>query len=150
MKCSSGLCTCDKKWIKTKMKTSICHILRGMKSSHDVHSTYDCVFFWTTIIVACVVVDIHCTIYVWVVLVITMSIKVQKLSLVIRISIRCWVWQGKRWETFHWTCAPFSKTTITIVFQSVLWVVICSFSQRHWNKWVLRSSMVWPHWCRKK
>ncbi len=26
------------------------------------------------------------------------------------------------------------------------WAVIHSLLQKHWNKWVIRSSMIWPPW----
>jgi len=66
---------------------------RGMKSLHDVCSSYDHVFFRVTFVIACVVVDNpHCTIFGWIKLAMTMFTKVQKQSLVIRISIQCQVW----------------------------------------------------------
>jgi hypothetical protein len=68
------------------------------------------------------------------------------LYLVINISICHWMWQGKMWETSLWTCAPFSKAIVVIIFRNVSWVVVCLVPQRHQSKWVPRLSMVWPHW----
>jgi hypothetical protein len=74
------------------------------------------------------------------------SIKVRKPFLVIRISIHCRMWWGNRWETFVWTCVPLSRTIVIIISLSVSWVDIHSLLQRHQNKWIPISSMVWPHW----
>ncbi len=136
---------------KWKWKHPHVSIIRGMKSSHGVCSMYDHVFTWASIIVTCaIVVDVCYTISVRVGSTMIMSIKVRKLFLMRRISIRCWVWQGKRWEISFWTCAPFSKIIVAIVSRSVSWVVVCSLPQEHRNEWVRRSSMVWSHWHRKK
>jgi hypothetical protein len=75
-----------------------------------------------------------------------MSIKVQKLFWVIKMSTCCQMWRGKRWETSLWTCASLSKAIVAIVSQNVSWVIVCSLPQGQQNKWVPRSSMVWPHW----
>jgi hypothetical protein len=91
-----------------------------VKSSLGVRSTYDCVFFWTTIIVSCVIVDVHYTISMQVWSIMTMSIKVWKSSLMIRISIRYRVWQRKRWEFSFSTCIPFSKIIATTISRSEL------------------------------
>ncbi len=107
---------------------------------------YDYAFFWIDIITTCVVViDVHCTIFVQVGLTMIMSIKVHKPSLVIKIFIQCLVWEGNRWETSFWTCVPLFKAIVATLSQSVLWVVVCSLPQGHWNKWVPRSSMIWSH-----
>ncbi len=45
----------------------------------------------------------------------------------------------------HLTCASFSKTIVTIIFQSVSWATVCSFSQGHRSKWVPKLLMVWSH-----
>jgi hypothetical protein len=51
-------------------------IARGIKSSPSVHSTYDCIFSWTTIIIAwTIVVDACYTISIQVGSTMTMSIK---------------------------------------------------------------------------
>jgi hypothetical protein len=136
---------------KRKWKHPHVSIIRGMKSSHGVCSMYDHVFTWASIIVTCaIVVDVCYTIYVRVGSTMIMSIKVRKLFMMRRISIRHWVWQGKRWEISFWTCVPFSKTIVAIVSRSVSWAVVCSLSQEHRNEWVRRSSMVWSHWHHKK
>jgi hypothetical protein len=101
--------------VKNESKQESIHpyvsIARGIKSLPSVHSTYDRVFSWTTIIATCVVVVNVCyTISMWIESTMTTSIKVWKSSLVIRISIRRWVWWKKRWEISLWTCAPLSKT----------------------------------------
>jgi len=74
------------------------------------------------------------------------SMKVWKLSLVIRISPPHWVWWGKMWEISLWTCVSLFKTIVTIISWNASWVVIQSFLQGYQSKWVLRLSMVWPHW----
>jgi hypothetical protein len=52
---------------KREWKHPYISIAKGMKSSPNVHSMYDCVFSWPTIIVACVlIVNVHCTISMWV------------------------------------------------------------------------------------
>jgi hypothetical protein len=76
----------------------------------------------------------------------TMSIKIRKPSLVIKISIFRQVWQRKRWETSLRTCVPLSKTIVATISRSVLWATVCLFLHGHRNKWVFRSLMVWPHW----
>jgi hypothetical protein len=137
--------------VKTRTKKPIyISIARGIKSSPSVPLMYDCILYQITIIVACVVVvvDIHYTIFVQVesAMTTTTSIKLQKPSLVIRISIHHQMWWGKKWENSLWTCAPLSKTIVMIIPQNVLWVVLCSLPQGHQSKWVPRLSMVWPHW----
>jgi hypothetical protein len=133
----------ESKWKWTHPYISIA---RGLKSSLNTHSTYDCVFSWVAIIVVCIiVVNVHYTIVVWIKLTMMTSIKVYKPFLVIRIFIHCRIWKRKRWETSFWTCVPFSKTLVPTISQNVLWVILCSFLHGHWNKWVPKSSMVWPH-----
>jgi hypothetical protein len=103
-------------------------------------------FVWLVMItIWVIVIDVRCTIFVQVGSIMIMSIEVHKLSLVIRIFIWCWMWQGKRWETFFWTCAPIFKAIVVTLSQNVLWVVVCSLPQGHWNKWVLILSMKWSH-----
>jgi hypothetical protein len=93
MTCNSGLCTSGKKWIKTSMKTPIHFNNNGMKSSLSAYSTYDRVISWATIIVTCIVIiNVYCTIYVQIESTMTTFIKVWKPYLIIRISIRHWVW----------------------------------------------------------
>jgi hypothetical protein len=97
---------------------------RGMKSLPNVRSMYDRVFSWATIITTCVVVvNVHCTIFVWVESTMMMSINIRKSSLVIRISIHHWVWQGKRWEASFKIFAPLSKVIVTTISQSVSWAL---------------------------
>jgi hypothetical protein len=113
---------------KQECKHPYVSIAKGMKSLFGACLIYDHVFSWATIITTCVViVDTRWTISMQVGSAMMTSIKVQKPSLVIRISNCHWMWWGKRWETPFWTCAPFSKTIVMIISQSVLWVVVCSF-----------------------
>jgi hypothetical protein len=68
-------------------------MIRGMKLSFDAHSMYDHVFSWLAIVIACDVMDDACyTIFVQARLTMTMSIKVWKPFLTIRISIHYRVW----------------------------------------------------------
>jgi hypothetical protein len=72
--------------------------------------------------------------------------KVQKLSLVMIISIHLCVWWGKRWETSFCTWALLSNAIATKIFQSISWVIVCSFSHMQHNKWIPKLLMVWSHW----
>jgi hypothetical protein len=74
------------------------------------------------------------------------TIKVWKPSMVIKISICHLLWRGKRCKTFFCTCVVFSKIIVVMVSQRVSWVVVCSFSHGHWNKWIPKSLMLCPHW----
>ncbi len=133
----------ESKW---KWKHPYISITKRMKSLPSARLAYDYVFSWTNIIVTCVVViNVRYTIFVQVGLAMTMSIKLLKPFLMIKISIRHQVWQGKRWETSFWTCVPFFKTIVVIVSRNVSWVIIRSFPQGHRSKWILISLMVWPH-----
>jgi hypothetical protein len=68
-----------------------------------------------------------------------------KTSLVMIISIRLYVWQGKRWGTSFCTWAPLSDTTNTITSQNVSWATMHSLSHMQCNKWIPKSLMIWPH-----
>jgi undecaprenyl pyrophosphate phosphatase UppP len=116
----------ESKW---EWKHSYLSITRGMKSSRGTHLAYDHVFSWVTIIVACVIiVDVHCTISVQIKSTMITFVKVQKPSLVIKISTHCWVWRRKRWKTSFLTHVPFSKAINVAISQSVSWVVVCSLT----------------------
>jgi hypothetical protein len=132
------MCTSSKKWIKIGMKTPI-H-LNNKGNNVIICSSLG---KWPCLLPSS---SIHYTISLWVESTMIISIKVQKLFLVIKISIYRWVWWRKRWETSFLACVPFSKAIAMTISQSVSWVVICSFPQGHLSKWVHRSSMVWPHW----
>jgi hypothetical protein len=127
------------------MKTPICFNSNG----NDVIiwcslNVWSCIF-WVTIIATCVVViNVRYTIYVRFESTMIMSIKVQKLFLVIRISIHHCVMKENVGDLLL-TCVPFSKVVVMRISWSVSWVVVHSFPQRNWSKWVRRSSMVWPH-----
>jgi len=96
-----------------------------------------------TIAIACVIVDDAC--YTIFKPTTTTPIKVQKPYLEIRILIHHQVWSGKRWETFFYIGVSFFKTIVTMVFWKISWVVVCSFLNGHWSKWILKSSMVFPY-----
>jgi len=120
--CDSGLCTSDKKKMKMKMKAFICFNSKGNEivflSSLNL---YDCVFFWTSIIIACaIIIDVHCTIFASIRSIMTMSIKIRKSFLMVKISIYCWVWWKKRWETSFSAYVPLSKTVVVIIFKNIL------------------------------
>jgi hypothetical protein len=129
---------------KGKWKHPYVSLTKRMKSLFGVCSMYDHFFSEVAIIITCVfVVDVRCTIYVRVWSTMTMSIKVQKPSLVIRMSTHCGMWWGEKWETSFWTCASLSKTIIAIVFQGVSWPIVFSFLQGHQIKWVHNVVMKW-------
>jgi hypothetical protein len=96
-----------------------------MKSSFGICSMYGHVFSWATIIVACVIIiNVIYTIYVQIELAMMTSIKVQKSFLIIRISTRCQMWWGKRWETSLWTCDSLSKIIVVTISQNVWWAIV--------------------------
>jgi hypothetical protein len=122
-----------------KWKHPYISIASGVKSLLGVRSTYDFDFSWIAIIIACLfVVNASYTISMQVESTMTTSIKVWKLSLVIRISIPRWVWWSKRWETSFWTYAPPSKAITAIVSWSVSLAVVCSLLPKHQSKWVFK------------
>jgi hypothetical protein len=143
----SGLSTRSKKIVEMKMKTTISFYGHGNQVASWCRF---CIWSWMSflkwIVVICVVLDnAYYTIYGWVGLFTTTFVTIRKPSLVIRISIIYWVWWGKRWETFCYTCAPLSKITIVMVSQRVSWAIMCSLSHKHQRNWIHKSSMVWPH-----
>jgi hypothetical protein len=82
---------------------------RGMKLSFGKRYTYDHVFFWMAIVIACIVMnDACCIIFGRVELAMTTSTEAQKPSLVIKKSIHR-VWWKKRWETSFYINVPLSK-----------------------------------------
>jgi hypothetical protein len=62
----------------------------------------------------------HCTTFAPIRSTMVMSIKIRKLFLMVRISIRRWVWWRKRWETSFSTYVPLSKTIVVIIFKNIL------------------------------
>jgi hypothetical protein len=76
----------------------------------------------------------------------TTSIKVRKLSLVMIIFTRLCVWWGKKWKTSLYMWAPLFDAIVAMVFWSVSWVVVQSFSHEQHSKWIPKSLMVWQHW----
>jgi len=142
----NGLCTSDQEWVEMKMKTPTRFNSKRNEVIAWCSFNVGWVFSWATIVTTCVViVDVCCTIFVWVELTMIVSVKVWKPFIVIRISIRHWMWQGKMCKTSLWTYALLSKVIVIIVFRSVSCFVVHSFPQGHQNKWVPRLSMVWPH-----
>jgi hypothetical protein len=51
--------------------------------------------------------------------------KVQKLSLVIAISISLCVWWGKRWKTSFCMWARLFDVIVAVVFQNISWATMC-------------------------
>jgi hypothetical protein len=100
----------------------------------------------TTIVACVIVVKTHYTKCVWVISVMTMSTKVRKLFMVMTITTCLRVWWGKTWETILCTWTPLSVEIDVMVFQSLSWVVVHSLLHEQRNKWIPKSSMVWPHW----
>jgi hypothetical protein len=110
--------------VKNESKWGLKHpyisITRGVKSSLGACLPHDCVFIWAAIIVSCDVVDVHCTIYVQVWSIMTLSIKVWKSSLMINISTCHRMWQRKRWETSFSICVLISKIIVVTISQNGL------------------------------
>ncbi len=112
----------------------------GMKSSPNVHSANDCVFFCTIIIIACVIMDnAHYNIFGWVGSTMTMLLMIEILT-------HHWMWRDKRWETSLCMCAPFFEVIVVIVSWRILWDAMCSSLHRHQSKWIPKPSMVSPLW----
>jgi hypothetical protein len=105
-----ALCTSDQKWIKMRMKTLIHFDSKDEIITRCLFDIRSCFFLSVIIIDTCYII------FVRIKLTMIMFIKVWKLFLVIRISTRCQVWLGKRWETSLWTCVSLSKTIATTVF----------------------------------
>ncbi len=63
-------------------------------------------------------------------------------------SFPCMV--GKRWEPSFYTWAPLSNTMVTSIFQIMSWAAVHSFPHGQCNKWIPKSSMVWPSWHRER
>jgi hypothetical protein len=77
-------------------------------------------------LVACVVIiETHYTKSIWIKLAMAMFAKVQKLSLVITISISLHVWWGKRWKTSFCMWAPLFDVIVAMVFQKMSWATMC-------------------------
>jgi hypothetical protein len=93
-----------------------------MKSSPSVHLAQDHVFSQKAIVtISVVVVNVRCTISVQVGFAMTMSIKVRKSSLVIRISTCRQVWRKKRWETsFLNTCSTLQSNSCNDILKCVM------------------------------
>ncbi len=72
--------------------------------------------------------------------------QVWKLSLVMIISTYFRVWWGKMWKISLYMWAPFFDAIATMVSQSVSWATVHSLPHGQHNKWIPKSSMVWPHW----
>jgi hypothetical protein len=66
--------------------------------------------------------------------------------LVMTISTHLCVWWGKRWETSLCTWAPIFNMMAIMIFQNISYVAMHSLSHGQCNKWIPKSSMVWPHW----
>jgi len=147
MTCDNGLCTRSQK-NESKWEWQHLYVLmtKGMKSLPSARSMYDRVFSWVSIVTTCVVViNVHCTIFVWVESIMMMSINVRKSFLVIRISIHHWVWQGKRWEASLRIRAPLSKVIVTTISQNVSWALYIHSHKGTKAKGIPELSMVWPH-----
>jgi hypothetical protein len=99
-----------------------------------------------TITTCVIIVEAHYTKFGQIGSTMTKSAKVQKLFLVMTISIHLHVWRGKRWETFFCTWAPFSDAITTTISWSISWAIMRSFSHMQRNKWIPKSLMVWSHW----
>jgi len=47
-------------------------------------------------------------------------------------------------------CSTFQNNSCNNILKCVVGVNVRSFLQRHWNKWVPKLLMVWPHWHHKR
>jgi hypothetical protein len=141
-----GIYTRSQKRIKMTMETTICLYNKGNESSLDA-----CFCVGLCVLLNDNYCYMHChrqsTLYQ-----ICMSWidndnihQGLKTSLVMIISIRLYVWQGKRWGTSFCTWAPLSDTTNTITSQNVSWATMHSLSHMQCNKWIPKSLMIWPH-----
>jgi hypothetical protein len=136
----------DNDFIPLAIKTKMCMIEIWTKLSFHACFVYDRVFSWIAIVDAYDVMDnAHYSISEWIGLVMIMFAKVQKLSFVIKILIWCWMWWGKRWETFLCTCVLFSKTIVAMLSQWICCDVVHSPLHEHWNRWTPKSPMVCLH-----
>jgi hypothetical protein len=83
---------------------------RGIKLSLGAHSSYDQGFSKVTTITTCTIMNyVHYTIFRKVTLAMTMLVKVQKLSLLIRKLIHCRVWWRKGGKPLSIHVFHFSK-----------------------------------------
>jgi hypothetical protein len=112
-----------------------------MKLPLNVHFAYDHVFSWTNIIAFIVMENACCPIFGQVGPIMTTSAKVPSY----RISTQHWMWWGKRWKTFFFTCVRLSKAIDATICQKVSWAIVCSLPHKHQNKWIPKSSIVCPH-----
>jgi hypothetical protein len=142
----SGFCTSNQKLIRMRMKAPICFNSKGNEIiTYCSFGIGPCLLSRSHCCYMCYCRQCSLDHIVQVGSIMTMSIKVWKSSLVIKISTYHRVWRRTRWETSILTCVPLSKAIVPTILQSVLWAIICSFSQGHQSKWVRRLSMVWPH-----
>jgi hypothetical protein len=74
------------------------------------------------------------------------STKVQKLFLLMKISIHFCVWWRKRWKIFFYMWVPLSDVIIAMISWSISWVVVHSLPHGQSSKWIPKSLMVWSHW----
>jgi hypothetical protein len=122
-------------------------IARGIKLFLYLRFTYNHVFFWVAIVIACTIIVKACyTKFGHVELIMTTFIQVRKLSLMMTISIHLHVWRGKRWETSFYTWAPLFDALAAKVSWSVSWAIVRSLLHGQRSKWIPKSSMVWSHW----
>jgi hypothetical protein len=81
---------------------------------------------------------------VWVKSTMMTSIKVQSPSLVIRISTHHRVW--RRWDLLLNMCSIFQNNSCDSIMKCIVSYYVHSFLKGHWNKWVPKLSIIWPHW----
>jgi hypothetical protein len=99
-----------------------------------------------TVVTCDVIIEAHYTKSIRVRPAIKTFVKVRKLSLVMIISTCLHVWWGKMWETSLYMWAPLSDAITTMVSWNVSWAIVHSLPHGQHSKWILKSSMVWPHW----
>jgi hypothetical protein len=103
--------------------------------------------FWVAIVATCVVIiEAHYTKFGLIKLTMKMSAKVQKLFLVMTISICFCVWWRKRWKTSLYMWVSFFNAIDAMKSRSISWVVVHSLLHGQCSKWIPKSLMVWSHW----
>jgi hypothetical protein len=146
MMCDNGLCASGQKIIKMRMKTPICFNGKGNEIiAWCLLNVWPCFFLSSHH--CCMCYRHQCLLHHICASQVNNNNVHQGAEAIFNYkdSIHRWMCQGKSWETSVWTCAPLSKTIVAIIFWNVSWVIVCSFLQGHWSKWVFRLSVVWPH-----
>jgi hypothetical protein len=151
MLCNSGMCTNGTKWIKTRMKTPIC-----VNSKGNEIITWCLISIWSCFLLnnyhhymcyyhRCL---LHHICVNWV-----NNDNVHQVLEVVYgdkdIHSSSGVAKEKVKNPFLNMCCTFQNNNYDNILKCVVGCYTFIFA-RHWNKWVLMSSMVWPHWHHEK